>query len=39
VSLSNDKAQLTIHFTETGILPSEVTIDAIGIELEQAKKQ
>lgn len=37
VSLSNDTARLTIHYTDTGILPSEITIDAIGIELVQAK--
>ncbi len=36
-SLSNDTAQLTIHYTDTGVIPSEVTIDAIGIGLEQAK--
>jgi len=37
VSLSNDAAQLTIHYTDTGVIPSEVTIDAVGVELEPAK--
>ena len=37
VSLSKDKESLTIHYTDTGFMPAEVTISAIGVELEPAE--
>ncbi|MBA3312433.1 MAG: hypothetical protein H0T47_03945 [Planctomycetaceae bacterium] len=38
VSLSNGSAHLTIHYTDTGVLPAEVGIDAIGVELERSSR-
>jgi hypothetical protein len=39
VSLSSGDANITIHYTDTGFLPAEIGIDAIGIELERAKRK
>ncbi len=36
VSLAKDKLHLVINYTDTGFLPAEIDINAIGIELEAA---
>lgn len=37
-SLSKNEATVTINYTDTGVLPAEVTIDATGISLKRAEK-
>lgn len=37
VTLSKDDATLTITYVDAGVIPTEITIDAFGIELERAK--
>jgi hypothetical protein len=36
VSLSKDKQSLTIHYTDTGFMPAEVNLSAMGAELESS---
>ena len=38
ISLSKDKQSLTIHYTDTGFTPAEVTISAMGAELEPSTR-
>ena len=38
ISLSKDRQSVTIHYTDTGFTPAEVTISAMGVELEPSAK-
>jgi hypothetical protein len=37
VSLSKERQSLSINYTDTGVMPAEVSISAIGVELEARK--
>jgi len=37
VSFSKEKQSLTINYTDTGVMPAEVTLSAMGVELEASK--
>ena len=39
LSLSKEKTSLTIHYTDTGFTPAEVSISAMGAELEPAPNE
>jgi len=37
VSLSKEKQSLTLNYTDTGVMPAEVTLSAMGVELSASK--
>jgi hypothetical protein len=33
ISFSKDTQSLTVNYTDTGVMPAEITLSAIGVEL------